>query len=184
MARRGSPRKLVGVTIKERLHELVDELSEREADEALRYIAQRREDSMIAAFRDAPEDDEPVTAADEQALAEVQADRAAGVPRISHAEDQAQARLSVTSEPWSIEFERRADRDLERLDPQIKQRVLALAALDRLAGDPQGAALLKLKGRAESRLRVGDWRVILELDISARTIVIQRILPLGRAYDR
>lgn len=74
------------MTIKERLHELVDELSEREADEALRYIAQRREDSMIAAFRDAPEDDEPVTAADEQALAEVQADRAAGVPRISHAE--------------------------------------------------------------------------------------------------
>jgi len=38
---------------------------------------------VIAAFRDAPEDDEPVTAADEEALAEVQADRVAGVPRIS-----------------------------------------------------------------------------------------------------
>ena len=38
------------------------------------------------AFHDAPEDDEPVTAADGEVLAEVQADRAAGVPRISFAE--------------------------------------------------------------------------------------------------
>lgn len=75
-----------GVTIKERLHKLVDELSDGEADEALRYIAQRRSDPVIAAFRDAPVDDEPVTTADEQALAEAHADRDAGVARISFAE--------------------------------------------------------------------------------------------------
>jgi predicted ArsR family transcriptional regulator len=74
------------VTIKERLHKLVDELSEREADDALRYIAKQREDPVIAAFRNAPDDDEPLTAEDENALAEVQADRTAGVPRISYAE--------------------------------------------------------------------------------------------------
>jgi predicted ArsR family transcriptional regulator len=74
------------VTTKERLHKLVDQLSDQEADDALRYIVQRHEDPVIAAFRDAPEDDEPVTAADEQALAEVQADRAEGVRRISYAE--------------------------------------------------------------------------------------------------
>jgi predicted ArsR family transcriptional regulator len=78
--------RIATVTTKERLHKLVEELSEREADDALRYIAERREDPTIAAFRDAPEDDEPVTAADEEALAEVQADRAADVPRISFAE--------------------------------------------------------------------------------------------------
>lgn len=78
--------RIARVTTKERLHKLVDELSEQEANDALRYIAQRREDPMVAAFRDAPEDDEPVTASDEQALAEVQADRAAGVPRISYEE--------------------------------------------------------------------------------------------------
>ena len=88
----------------------------------------------------------------------------------------------MTSEPWSVEFERRADRDLERLDPQVRQRVLT--AIDRLASDPRSAALRKLKGRAESRLRVGDWRVIVELDLATRTIVIQRVLPRGRAYDR
>lgn len=78
--------RIAGVTTKERLHKLVDELSEQEADDALRYIAQRREDPVLAAFRDAPEDDEPLTAADEDALAEVQADRDARVPRISSAE--------------------------------------------------------------------------------------------------
>ena len=78
--------RLAAVTTKARLHELVDGLSDQEADDALRYIAERRDDPVMAAFRDAPEDDEPVTAADEQALAEVQADRVAGVPRISYAE--------------------------------------------------------------------------------------------------
>jgi hypothetical protein len=38
------------VTIKERLHELVDELSDGEADEAFRYIAERRSDPVVAAF--------------------------------------------------------------------------------------------------------------------------------------
>jgi predicted ArsR family transcriptional regulator len=77
---------MIDVTARERLHQLVDELSEQEAGDALRYIVQRREDPVIAAFQAAPQDDEPVTAADEDALAEVHDDRTAGVPRISYAE--------------------------------------------------------------------------------------------------
>jgi mRNA interferase RelE/StbE len=88
----------------------------------------------------------------------------------------------VTAEPWAVEFERRADKDLERLDPQVKQRVLK--AIRRLADDPRSADLRRLKGRSESRLRVGDWRVIIELDVATRAVIIQRILPRGRAYDR
>ncbi len=70
------------MTTKERLHELVDELSEDEAAATLEYAASRHEDPVIAAFRDAPEDDEPWTEEDEAAMAEVEADRAAGVPTI------------------------------------------------------------------------------------------------------
>jgi len=88
----------------------------------------------------------------------------------------------VSAEPWAVEFERRADKDLERLDPQVKQRVLG--AIGRLAENPRSADLRRLKGRAESRLRVGDWRVIIELDVASRTIIIERILPRGRAYNR
>jgi predicted transcriptional regulator len=66
------------MTTKERLHELVDELSEPEAKRALRLVEKEREDPMIAAFRDAPEDDEPWTDEDEAAAAEGRADIAAG----------------------------------------------------------------------------------------------------------
>jgi mRNA interferase RelE/StbE len=88
----------------------------------------------------------------------------------------------VTAERWAVEFERRAEKDLERLDPQVKQRVLS--AIGRLAEDPRTADLRRLKGRQESRLRIGDWRVIVGLDVAARAIVVQRILPRGRAYER
>jgi mRNA-degrading endonuclease RelE of RelBE toxin-antitoxin system len=36
----------------------------------------------------------------------------------------------------------------------------------------------------EYRLRVGDWRVRFARDPNARLIVVLRILPRGRAYDR
>ncbi len=70
------------MTTKERLHKLVDEISELEAERALNFVRKEREDPVVAAFRDAPEDDEPWTEEDEAAMAEVEADRAAGVPDI------------------------------------------------------------------------------------------------------
>lgn len=88
----------------------------------------------------------------------------------------------MSAAPWSVEFERRAAKDVGRLDPPIRLRVFA--AIERLADDPQSAGLRKLAGRSESRLRVGDWRVIVELDVAHRTIVVVRILPRGRAYER
>ena len=88
----------------------------------------------------------------------------------------------MSAEPWAVEFERRAEKDLARLDPQVKQRVLI--AIGRLVEDPGSVDLRRLTGRAESRLRVGDWRVIIELDVASRTIIIERILPRGRAYNR
>jgi hypothetical protein len=70
------------MTTKERLHKLVDELTENEAVRALQFVEGEREDPVIAAFRDAPEDDEPWTEQDEAAVTEVEADRAAGIPAI------------------------------------------------------------------------------------------------------
>jgi mRNA interferase RelE/StbE len=39
-------------------------------------------------------------------------------------------------------------------------------------------------GREGWRLRVGDWRVLLDIDENARTIKVLRVLPRGRAYER
>jgi len=66
------------MTAKEKLRAAVEALSEEEAGDALRLLEHRDEDPVIAAFRDAPEDDEPWTEEDEAAAAEGRADIAAG----------------------------------------------------------------------------------------------------------
>ena len=81
---------------------------------------------------------------------------------------------------WRVEIARPARRDLRRIDPPVRTRILD--ALDRLVGDPPAGNLIKLRGRPDSRLRVGDWRVLLRLDRDQRTVVVLRVLPRGRAY--
>lgn len=66
------------MTTKERLHKLVDDLSEHEAERALALVQGEFDDPVIAAFRDAPEDDEPWTEDDEAAVKEADEDIAAG----------------------------------------------------------------------------------------------------------
>jgi hypothetical protein len=56
------------VTTKERLHKLVDELSEQEAEAALVIVERRRDDPMLHALASAPLDDE-ASEADEDASA-------------------------------------------------------------------------------------------------------------------
>jgi hypothetical protein len=65
------------MTAKEKLRERIEMFSEQEAGEALRLL-DLRADPVIAAFRDAPADDEPWTEDDENAAAEGRADLAAG----------------------------------------------------------------------------------------------------------
>jgi len=86
----------------------------------------------------------------------------------------------VTDGRWTVRFAARAERDMRRLDRRVRARVYE--ALERLREDPQAGALLKLSGRPESRLRVGDWRVLVELDAAEQIIYIKHVLPRGRAY--
>ena len=70
------------MTVKERLHQVVEELSDEEAEAMLRRVEALRSDPFLRYLDAAPVDDEPVTPEEEAAIAEVEADRAAGVPRI------------------------------------------------------------------------------------------------------
>jgi mRNA interferase RelE/StbE len=87
----------------------------------------------------------------------------------------------VSATPWRVELTRTAQRDLRRLDAQVRRRVSG--ALGALAEDPRASTnLRRLAGRPETRLRVGDWRVLLMLDAEDRVILVMRILPRGRTY--
>lgn len=65
------------MTVKERLHQAIDAMTEAEAAEALRTLGGPR-DPAARFFAEAPLDDEPFTAADVAAVAEADADEAAG----------------------------------------------------------------------------------------------------------
>ena len=82
---------------------------------------------------------------------------------------------------WTVVWSRPALRDLRRLDRAVEERVRA--AVRRLAETEQGD-IRRLQGEVppQWRLRVGDWRVRFRFDDKTNRIVVQRVLPRGRAY--
>jgi mRNA interferase RelE/StbE len=88
----------------------------------------------------------------------------------------------LTEAPWTYVITPPARRDLRRLGRPIKKRVVE--ALDHFVANPQASDARKLAGSDEWRLRVGNWRVRFNFDDQARAIIVTRVLPRGRAYDR
>ena len=88
----------------------------------------------------------------------------------------------MSNDGWRVAFTPGAGKEIDHLDPPVRRRVVK--AIRRLAENPHSGSLKKLRGRPESRLRVGDWRVLVQLDTDTRTILVKHILPRGRAYER
>jgi mRNA interferase RelE/StbE len=89
----------------------------------------------------------------------------------------------VNEPHWRVVVDDRARKDLRRIDPLTRKRILS--AIERLAQSAELTGNVKrLQGSHEYRLRVGDWRVRFERQDRQLVIVIVRVLPRGRAYDR
>lgn len=89
--------------------------------------------------------------------------------------------MSISS-GWRVEYDRHAVKDLRRLDIPVRRRVVD--PISALTEDPPRGDIRPLVGRPGARLRVGDWRALLVRDDARRVIVVERVLPRGRAYDR
>jgi hypothetical protein len=61
------------MTTKERLHKLVDELSEQEAAAALLVTERHRDDAMLHALSSAPADDEPTSPSEDRSARDARA---------------------------------------------------------------------------------------------------------------
>ncbi|MHB0876805.1 MAG: type II toxin-antitoxin system RelE family toxin [Anaerolineae bacterium] len=79
---------------------------------------------------------------------------------------------------WSAE----ATKSVRRLDRRTRAQLLA--ALDQLAETRQGDLIRLRPPLPGYRLRVGEWRVLVDLDSEAGTIVVHDVQPRGRAYRR
>ena len=83
---------------------------------------------------------------------------------------------------YRILFTKQADRALRKMSRSTAR--LIREKLDQLAADPYARHpnVTRLQGRPGFRLRVGDWRVIYELEDDRLVIVVLRIAPRGEAY--
>lgn len=75
---------------------------------------------------------------------------------------------------YRLELDGRARRELNRLQGNILQRVLQ--AIADLPGNPRPPGCVPLKGQAGAyRIRVGDYRVLYDVDDAGQIINIWRV---------
>jgi mRNA interferase RelE/StbE len=81
---------------------------------------------------------------------------------------------------YSLSILPRAVKELKRLPPDIRNRVLH--SVQSLTGDPRPPQCRKLSGREGFRIRVGDYRVLYDVDDSDRSVIILHVAHRSNAY--
>jgi mRNA interferase RelE/StbE len=83
---------------------------------------------------------------------------------------------------YKIVFTTQAAKSFQRMPRKTANSIrekLTQIANDLFASVPNAT---KLQGRAGYRLRVGDWRVIYEIDKTEVVIIVLKIAPRGEVY--
>ena len=85
---------------------------------------------------------------------------------------------------YSVTWLKNATRVLARLPRSLAARVVE--KIEEVAADPYGdhPNVTKLKGREGYRLRVGDWRIIYDLDDRRRRVTVLVVRSRGQVYRR
>ncbi len=90
--------------------------------------------------------------------------------------------VRVESNSYSVYTTSRADRQLERLDSEVRDRILAVILA--LGDDPHPVGSTKLKGRDGYRIRVGDYRALYLVDEENREVTVYRVAHRREVYRR
>lgn len=83
---------------------------------------------------------------------------------------------------YKIVFKKEAAKSLNKLPRNLARTIrekLEAIAVNPYADHPNA---LKLQGREGYRLRIGDWRVIYEIQNEQLIILVLRIAPRGEVY--
>jgi mRNA interferase RelE/StbE len=82
---------------------------------------------------------------------------------------------------YRIEFKQSAEKDIRRIATALIPNILG--RVEALSDEPTPRQSLKLSGSERTyRLRVGDYRVIYEVDPEAQTVVIYHVRHRREAY--
>ena len=81
---------------------------------------------------------------------------------------------------YRLEISQTAHRQINKLQPQTGERVNRAIAL--LAEEPRPSGVKKLTARAGYRIRVGDYRILYNIDDGAGTVIVYRVMPRENVY--
>ena len=82
---------------------------------------------------------------------------------------------------YEVHLERTAERDLRRLSAQVFYRIIP--RIEALSDDPRPPGCHKISGsKNDWRVRVGDYRIIYEIDERAKTVRVMRVRHRREAY--
>jgi mRNA interferase RelE/StbE len=83
---------------------------------------------------------------------------------------------------YRLAWTKRAQRDVEALEAGSANRVRA--AVDELATEPRPHGCKKLRGGIDGyRIRIGDWRVIYDVDDAAKAVTVTRVGHRSEIYS-
>jgi len=83
---------------------------------------------------------------------------------------------------YHVKLSRTAEKELARLPLQIQERVIN--AIDLLSENPRRIGSKKLHGSLQAyRFRIGDYRIIYEINDKAKVVDIAYIRHRREAYD-
>lgn len=83
--------------------------------------------------------------------------------------------------PYEIAFQPSVEKDLRKLSPKNCDRIIA--RIEDLAHEPLPAKVAKLKGtEGLYRIRVGDYRIVYEIDPTAKSILIHYVRHRREVY--
>ena len=82
---------------------------------------------------------------------------------------------------YRVFLERAAEKDLKSLSSKLHNRIIV--ALQRLAKNPRPAGCRKLTGSDDDwRIRVGDYRIVYEIDDDAEVVRVNRVRHRREVY--
>lgn len=83
---------------------------------------------------------------------------------------------------YEIRLHPEAARAYRRFHGPLRDRIMA--AIDALADDPRPAGAIKLAGRDDYRIRIGDYRVVYGVADDERIVIVARIAHRRDVYRR
>ena len=81
---------------------------------------------------------------------------------------------------WKLKIRPGAKREMRRLPDVILQRIVS--KIVELKENPFPASVVKLRMMDGYRIRVGDWRILYEIDRRKQLITVFAIRPRNKAY--